>query len=124
MKKILASETSALKKFRKYLKLLARPEYDDAMASWVSYRDGTANFWYDPAKDGYVLVIQNEDEYDPETYIYNHPIYWGDEELKDVNDEVLTADELVREIQALPGPDFTNYYGLRAIFDEHPELRY
>lgn len=116
------SNTEAIEKFKKYLEYMKDPKYDEGLASSVNFDNGVASFWINDDYDTYTLVIQDDDEYNAETYMYEHPKYWGNEDLTDWNDEKLTADQLMSELLKLPRVDFEDYYGMREIFNDHPEL--
>ena len=107
----------------KYIKYLANPKYDEPMASYVNWSGGTAAFWYDQDVKKYQLVIMSDDSFNHDTYVYEHSKFWGDEELSEVNDTYLTAGQLYKELAKLPGVNLENYYGMNAVFNDHPELR-
>lgn len=94
-------------------------KYDENLASFVNYDNGTANFWIHPETGKWTLVIMDENTYNPDTYIYEGK-YYGDEELMDenCNDIQLTTDQLYSELQKLPGVDLQNFYGMRNLIDE------
>ena len=62
----------------------------------------------------------DENLYNPKTYTFEHPKYWGDEELveEECNNEELTWEELYEELHNLPGANEDNFYGLRRIFTD------
>ena len=66
----------------------------------------------------------NEDEYNPETYIYENDPYWCTDELMpgEMNDIILTAEECYHELKKLPGVDLNNLYGMRAVFDDWSDV--
>ena len=117
-----ATDNRSLASFKAYLQYLKDPKYDEGLASSVNFDDGVANFWINDDYNTYTLVIQDDNDYNEDTYMFEHPTYWGNEDLTDWNDEKLTADQLLAELQKLPGADFNNYYGMREIFRDHPEL--
>lgn len=97
------------------------PEYfeDEGLAASVGFRDGTANF-FQLGRNDWRLVIFNEDEYNPDTYVYENDPYWGTDELMpgEMNDIKLTAAQLYDELKSLPGVDLNDLYGMRAVFDD------
>lgn len=76
----------------------------DDISSSVTFDEGNANFWYEPA-GYYKLVI---DDYD-DTGKYEK--YWGDDELQNVNGIKLDASQLYFELSKLPGVKLSNPYG-------------
>lgn len=110
-------------KLKQYIDLL--PEYGDS--SWVTssldYPGGCVCFWYEPGDTSYRLVVMDNKDYNEETGVYDHPVYWGDEELAETwNDVKLTADQLYDEIRKFD-VNFSTWYGVSDLFRDHPELR-
>lgn len=103
----------------------AYPEYqdDDPLAADVPFNNGTANFWQ-LAPNKWKLVVWDENAYNPDTYIYEHDTYWGDEELSpdNCNDVELTSDKLYAELSKLPGVNLDELYGLREVFEDFPNV--
>lgn len=103
----------------------AHPEYydDDITAAHVVYDGGTANFWQ-IGPNQWKIGIFNEDEWNPETYTYENDPYWCTEELRldEMNDIVLTADQCYNELKQLPGVDLNDFYGLRSVIDDFPDV--
>ena len=100
------------------------PEYQESnnLAADVPYADGSANFWQ-LAPNKWKLVIFNEAEFNPESYVYENDPYWGTEELKigQVNDIELTSEQLYSELSKLPGVDLNDLYGLQSVLDDFRE---
>lgn len=103
----------------------AYPEYseDEGLAAHVDYDDGTANF-FQIGPNQWQIGIFNEDEYNPDTYVYENDPYWCTEELMpgDMNDIILTADECYSELKKLPGVNLDNFYGMRNVFEDFPDI--
>lgn len=101
------------------------PEYyeNEGIAAHVDYRDGTANFMQ-VAPNKWQIVIFNEDEYNPDTYVYENDPYWGTDELMpgEMNDIILTSAQCYNELKNLPGVNLDNFYGIRQVFDDFPEI--
>lgn len=97
------------------------PEYQEAenLAADVPYAEGHASFWQ-LRPNVWKLVIFNEDEYNPDTYVYENDPYWGTEELipSEVNDIELSSEELYATLAQLPGVDLDDLYGLREVLDD------
>lgn len=100
------------------------PEYQESenLAASVPFVDGSADFWQ-IAPNVWKLVIFNEDEYNPETYVYENDPYWGTEELLpgEVNDIELTSEELYSVLNELPGVELNELYGLREVFNDYSD---
>jgi hypothetical protein len=62
--------------------------------------------------------------YNPDTYVYENDPYWCTEELMpgDMNDIILTADECYAELKKLPGVNLDNFYGMRSVFEDFPDI--
>lgn len=103
----------------------AYPEYseDGGLAAHVFYDGGTANF-FQVGPNQWQIGIMNEDEYNPETYIYENDPYWCTDELMpgEMNDIILTAEECYHELKKLPGVDLNNLYGMRAVLDDWSDV--
>lgn len=106
----------------KYIQILdAYPEYqeDDITAASVPFEGGSAEFWQ-LSPNQWKLVILKEDEYNEDTFRYENDPYWGTEELRmdNVNDIILTSDDLYSTLAGLPGADLYNFYGLRQVIED------
>ena len=103
----------------------AYPEYseEDGIAAHVFYDGGTANF-FQVGPNQWQIGIFNEDEYNPENYRYENDPYWCTDELMpgDMNNIILTADKCYNELKKLPGVDLNHLYGMRAVFDDFPNI--
>lgn len=87
---------------RKYIELLPSEEND--IASVIEYKNGNAAFWYEDG--GYKLVDSNNKK------------FFGDDELINVNDIKLSADELFDYLTQLPEAKIDNFYGMRSIINK------
>lgn len=96
------------------------PEYqeEEGLAANVPFRDGYANFWQD-SKGKWRLGIEDETNYDENTYRYGGKFWCTDELMPgDMNDIILTPENLYEELKKLPGVKLNKLYGLRSVIDD------
>jgi len=105
---------------KQYISEMATVEND--IASSVSYAHGIASFWWNE-KGYYTLVLGDDHYYNEDTCVFEHPRFWGNEELYEgsCNTVELTSIQLYEELAALPGADLNNFYGMNAVFAKHRE---